>query len=147
MFLFDIILLLSKIYSHFSISAQRKDILLDFISYCSGDDQEFTFENFKSIIKTRFYSICYAATSVQNLWDPLAEYFAAYPDETIIKNLLFEGSTTKVNPFAKCTLDFITFISSYITRLIKIFEKKDACYCDMIIHIKSYLKSMNEMKE
>lgn len=78
-----------KIYSHFSVSACRREELKKFVAIVEGD-----FHEIKRHIRTRWLSLLPCIDTILLNWNPICDYFKSLGDDCpmIIQNLLMLNS-------------------------------------------------------
>ncbi|KAG6438962.1 hypothetical protein O3G_MSEX000365 [Manduca sexta] len=122
----DIENIVLKIYSHFSVSACRRDELKKFVSMVDGE-----FHEIKRHIGTRWLSLLPAIDTLLLNWEPICNYFISLSDDCprIIQELLKlrdqEGEVVEIY------LHFISHMLNIFNKIIKRLEGNEVTILDV----------------
>lgn len=138
--IFDIENIILKIYSHFSVSACRREELKKFVSMVDGE-----FHEIKRHIGTRWLSLLPAIDTLLLNWAPICNYFESLSDDCpIIIQELLKLSDQQDHEVVEIYLHFTSHMLSIFNKIIKRLEGNSVTILD-VYSIMDNLK--NELEE
>lgn len=139
--------LVLKIYSHFSVSAQRPDNIKDFYQFAETE-----FGEIAKHVTTKLLSLKPCIDKLLLSWEALSQYFVSNVknlSKQLAKILQINQDSTEMPKEIELYLLFTTHAMEIFYKALKQLEKKEMCACDVfhvIEDLKNSLKNRHEQE-